>query len=338
MLTIARALHTKRFYSAVITLSILALLLGHMNVARMQSILFQVDIFFVFAAIAMFAFQLFLMSARWDLLINLNHRYIPADDNARIFFGSNLINFIFLSSISGPIVRLALSIRAGSPWLNALCATVVDRSLSTFVLMSIGVMVLPFTFHVMGTIEMTHAYIIMISVLFMGMIFGAVILLFYSDYIKKLIGVRAFKVARAYGLRFIRSHQFFLTLFYSLAGQFSFFLGVYYILCAMNIPVSFAEMMSVLPVLLPILALLISLPITIGGWGLRESGYVVGLGILGIPMEDAFLASVLVGSFTMMTSLIMAAPSAIHGLKTSELDSDFRPYHAMLAYFKRSKP
>jgi uncharacterized membrane protein YbhN (UPF0104 family) len=337
MLAITRALHTKRFYSALLTLSILGLLLGHMNMARMQNILLHVDALFVLAAMAMFTFQLFLMSARWDLLINLNHRYIPTADNARIFFGSNLINFIFLSSISGPIVRLALSIRAGSPWLNALCATIVDRCLSTFVLMSIGVMVLPFTFHIMGTIEITHAYIIMISMLFMSVIFGGVVLLFYSDYIKKMIGVRAFKVARAYGLRFIRSHHSTLTLFYSFTGQFAFFLGVYYILCAMNIPVSFSEMMSVLPVLLPILAVLISLPITIGGWGLRESGYVVGLGVLGIPMEVAFLASVLVGSFTMITSLVMAAPSAIHGLQTSELDRDFRPYHAMLAYLKRSK-
>jgi glycosyltransferase 2 family protein len=55
-------------------------------------------------------------------------------------------------------------------------------------------------------------------------------------------------------------------------------------------------------------ALLMSiLPISFGGWGVREASVVYGLSLYGIPEHDALLASLLFGTF----QLVAAIPSVV---------------------------
>ncbi len=271
---------------------------------RTATILSSLDGHFITAAIAFFLLQLVFLACRWYVLVNINHHYIKRVRAARIFYFANVTNFVFLSSLSGMLVRFLLSTRAGSPWVNAFCASIADRLFSFGTLIVFAILTLPTTFARLGRIDVSRSFAELIGVMMILGLGFLVYIIIYPARMKKIVGARRFRAGRAYLLRLLRSPALGLALLYSVAAQASFFLGVYFILWASHIHISFVDMMTVLPVV----AVLASLPLTVGGWGLREGVYVVGLGLLGVSLENAFLASVQVGVFTMASALLIAIP------------------------------
>lgn len=57
--------------------------------------------------------------------------------------------------------------------------------------------------------------------------------------------------------------------------------------------------------ILPVLALIASLPISFGGWGIREGAFIYGLGLIGFSPEHAFLLSVQVGLVGLIAPLVV---------------------------------
>jgi uncharacterized protein (TIRG00374 family) len=56
----------------------------------------------------------------------------------------------------------------------------------------------------------------------------------------------------------------------------------------------------------PVVLLLSYLPITIGGWGVREGGMAVALGLIGVPTSDAVFIGLALGAFGLATALLGA--------------------------------
>ena len=75
-------------------------------------------------------------------------------------------------------------------------------------------------------------------------------------------------------------------------------------------------------VLMPSVALIASLPISIGGWGVREGGMVVGFMLFDVPPEKSLLMGLLVG----VASLAAFLPGGLLWLlrKNRPLVSDLR--------------
>jgi hypothetical protein len=55
--------------------------------------------------------------------------------------------------------------------------------------------------------------------------------------------------------------------------------------------------------IVPIAFLVTALPLSIGGWGARESGFVVGFGWVGLAATDALALSILFGVLNMAVRL-----------------------------------
>jgi uncharacterized membrane protein YbhN (UPF0104 family) len=79
-------------------------------------------------------------------------------------------------------------------------------------------------------------------------------------------------------------------------------------------PVTMAAVMS-------LVTLVVILPISIAGWGVREVSFVALLGLLGVEREAALLLSVEVGLLTMLVSL----PGAVLWLLARHLRDDAAP-------------
>jgi glycosyltransferase 2 family protein len=113
-----------------------------------------------------------------------------------------------------------------------------------------------------------------------------------------------------YGLRYLKilTNNPFLCgkiLLVSLIAQLSFFLSVFALGGDAVTGLTFLQMMTVLPMI----SLVASLPISIGGWGVREGAFVYGLGLLGVPMETAFLLSIQVGLISMLVTVLAGMPA-----------------------------
>ena len=70
---------------------------------------------------------------------------------------------------------------------------------------------------------------------------------------------------------------------------------------------------SALLFLLPLISTLSSIPLSIGGWGIREGAFVYGLGLLSVPNEQAFLVSVQVGVLSLFVGLLCGIPALLTG-------------------------
>ena len=93
---------------------------------------------------------------------------------------------------------------------------------------------------------------------------------------------------------------------FSIVAQVFFVLGVYVLSFGIEMEGSIHSITFL--ALLPVLALVSSLPISFGGWGLREGAFVYGLGLIGYSMEGAFLLSVQVGVVTMLAPMVYLFP------------------------------
>jgi glycosyltransferase 2 family protein len=89
----------------------------------------------------------------------------------------------------------------------------------------------------------------------------------------------------------------------SIAIQFLSVLLIYVALHQLNVPVHFmACVLLVTPVML-----LVTLPISIAGWGVREGALVVALGLSSVPAPEAVVASLLAG----LAQLAVALPGGL---------------------------
>jgi hypothetical protein len=68
-------------------------------------------------------------------------------------------------------------------------------------------------------------------------------------------------------------------------------------------------------VIVPVVTLLMVLPISIAGWGIREGAMIIGLGFIGVESENAFALSLLFG-FLMLS---IAIPGGVLWIVSSKL-------------------
>jgi glycosyltransferase 2 family protein len=84
-------------------------------------------------------------------------------------------------------------------------------------------------------------------------------------------------------------------------------LNIFLLVRSLDVPVSFVDSM----VLSPLVILVQTLPISIGGWGLREASMVGLFGIVGIPPTVSLSVSILVG----LLSVLVSIPGALIRLR-----------------------
>jgi hypothetical protein len=136
--------------------------------------------------------------------------------------------------------------------------------------------------------------------------------------------VRAIKIVRYFAqfsadLRFVLlSRALWPPLSYSLANQIGIVVVVYVLGRGLGIPLDF----SICLVIVPLANLVQALPVSIGGWGVRESFFVFAFGASGVAAPDALALSVLYGLLNTVVSLPGGVFWLVHGRKTSDERSE----------------
>jgi uncharacterized protein (TIRG00374 family) len=281
-------------------------------------------------AIALITIQCLLLSLRWQFLLNIGKRHINFTQSVQVNLVSQLANLVFIASIGGVVARVALSIQHGATFFKSLIATVFDRFMSLSALLVFAALFLP---GLAGYVD-NHMFSTLLGYIcvfvFAMFVFAPIFLntVFYNlPAIKKLkghmrYGVRYLKLLSRSPARLLR----FITV--SLTAQMAFFLAVYCLIVMSGIDLTLLQLMTVLPVICFVSAL----PISIGGWGIREGAFVYGFGLLGISMENAFLISVQIGLIGMLTTILLGIPS----LMTFRFNADkFASFKQGLAWIRR---
>ncbi len=293
----------------LISLSILTLLVLRMDTAVLSNMVSHFSAAaWIWAILFTFA-QMVLLALRWKILANVGKSHLTFKDSLQINLTSQLANLVFITSIGGMLVRIALSLQHGMGILKTVIATAIDRILTLAGLVILTAAFLPglapyvdnkIFANLSGYLSVFMITLFIFTPVFLGFI------------LKKIPQHYRMKVRIRYGIRYLKVFMnnpvmVGKTIFVSLVAQTAFFVSVFCLCISAQTDLSFAQLMTVLPVI----SLIAALPISIGGWGVREGAFVFGLGLLGVSMETAFLISIQVGLIGMVSIILAGIPSLL---------------------------
>jgi uncharacterized protein (TIRG00374 family) len=244
--------------------------------------------------------QVFITTARWYMLLRAMNIAVPLRDAMEVNVLGILANTLLVNVVGGVATRITLLAGMGVPSTKTLASIVVERILILFVLVVMSVLGLfwvrwPMEFRALLPLELLMA--------------GAGVLV--------LVGFVAFQSgllrnwavhAVAYLRRMLLELQDIVSHRLTLGSAFALTVLNQAVLVTMGIVVAKAVGIQVptfdLLMLLPTVSLLSSLPISAGGFGVREVSLVVALSAFGVPAEQALLMSIILGILSLLGALV----------------------------------
>lgn len=264
-------------------------------------------------ALGLIYLQVIALSYRWLKLINIYEKKISFSYAIKVNLASLIANYLFITSIGGIIVRVAMSVKSGVSLIRSIAATGLDRFFTLLALMLLSIIFLPVFNDIVST-DIYHKAMFLILMM-VGMSVLLSLILFEGPRKKIIFSHRKVAMCFQY-LRTVLTDQkvFGKVVASSLVGQLSYFAAVYCIMTSMGIEFSWLHFIAVIPVI----TIVASLPIGYGGWGIREGAFVYGLGLINVPFETAFATSIQIGIISMGGALLAGVPVL--------LSSDFRQF------------
>lgn len=293
-----------------ISLGIIALIFQRLDIDKLEKIIAQIDISFWGYAVSLTLVQFFLLSLRWQILINVGKKRMSYMQSLQVTLASFLANTLFIATIGGIAVKICLALQYGTSFFKAIFATATDRFLTLFALVIFSSIFIPsLSIYLDGEIY-KHTVIYIGVFTFLTVVLTPLLIIIIFKNITK------FNISKGNmnsGIRYVKilistPKILFKLISISLVAQLCFFTSIFLLTIPFDINLSFWQIMTVLP----IISLIASLPISIGGWGVREGAFVYGLGLLGVQMEDAFLLSVQIGLISIFTIIITGITALIN--------------------------
>lgn len=262
------------------------------------------------AGILLIALQVPVLALRWVIILRASSADLDYSDACRFTYTGFFFNQSLPSSVGGDFMRAYLAWKTGLAFKSALASVLLERATGLFVLALFSAFLLTGESAGLGA-GWTHASLagLLILLAFIGL---AILFL-----LNKCLGENrpdgAFlsflaEVAKQFR-NLLRSRNAFTSVF--LLGGLSSLMGLSAIAVAafsQGLPLTYFQVLGVSA--LAIVATVI--PVSISGWGVRETLFIWLLTPLGIPAEQAFGLSVWFG----LASIIASVPGGISWLRS----------------------
>ena len=284
-----------------VTAALIAYLTRKVDVSAVLQQLRGIDIAWGAMATAMLAMQLVLVALRWQVV----SRVVDARMRTRQIFRLTLIGQFFSqvlpSAVGGDAVRAWLAVSAGVPVARAVSAIVCDRAAGFVVLTLIIACTLLFV--PLGRQETALEIDALRIVAVLG-VAGIGVLILLGERIAKLFA--RYRFTAALGGFTLDLRRVFCCggpslAIMGLAVTVQVLLVAVVCLCARSLHVELQPRNAALVV--PAVMLVTMIPISLAGWGVRESAMVFGLGLVGVAAAEALAISVTFGLMQIVIGL-----------------------------------
>jgi glycosyltransferase 2 family protein len=202
------------------------------------------------------------------------------------FFGQ-----VLPATAGGDAVRIWLMARSGKGWSTAIYSVLIDRVAGVSAMAAVLVLCLPWT------LQLIHDPTARLALVLIG--FGALggVIVFLACGASQFRALERWRVGRHFAAasrmawRICRSAVGLRVMVLSITSHLLTVAAMWAGAMAVGGSVSFADvLLLVLPVLL-----IATLPISIAGWGIRESAMVLAFAYAGLPRDDGLMVSILFG-------------------------------------------
>jgi uncharacterized membrane protein YbhN (UPF0104 family) len=249
------------------------------------------------AAAALGIAQIVLLAMRWREIADAGTARLTVKAALQFTFIGSFFSQVLPSTVGGDAARIFLLARSDGGWAHATYSVLIDRIVGVTLLAAIVIACLPWS---MGIIHDPLARGVLLLIGF-GAVAGAAVFLAIGFLPARLAArfgiVRHLSSASRMAWTLCRCPRSSLALI-ATSLPIHFITVAIVWCCAQSVaaPVGFAEVLFVLP---PVL-LIATVPISIAGWGVRESSMIVAFGYAGLAQSDGLTLSILFGllSFT----------------------------------------
>ncbi len=298
---------SKTMLKYLVSFGILLFVLTKMDMRSLLEQSHDISVIALLLSLIMMVCQVVFLNMRWHSLMNAGRVKVSFVTASLINIAGCFANMLFIASVGGVVAKSALAIRHGLSVSQALFATLLDRFMTLSALVIFSAISLPF---LQTILDDRLSSMLVVSVFVVVLLCVMFVLLLRSGFFKSYImGSRKKSRVLAMMRNYMENYSLMLRVGgYSLIAQACFFLGVYVLSVGLsNVGNDVWHVVSFFA-LMPVLALIASLPISFGGWGVREGAFIYGLGLIGYSWEAAFLISVQVGIVTMIAPFVVGLP------------------------------
>jgi len=285
---------------AAITLLLLALLFRKIDYSATLRHLRDITPLTAIAGVLILSAAVAIATARWSIVLRSMGRSCTGWNLFRFNLIGQFFNQALPSTIGGDGVRLWLLYQHGCTFAEAFNSVLIDRMAGFIVLALMSLYGLPTLTERMFAIPPAETITAVVVV-------STALLLAFYGLARARTAIARFRAGRFVAqivtdLMFLAGHPRDAANIaaLSIGTQAAAFLLIWLILRDLGADVSIVGVMIVAPVVM----LLLVLPVSIAGWGLREGLFVVGFGLLNVREDLALAASIVFGLINLAEGLI----------------------------------
>jgi glycosyltransferase 2 family protein len=301
------------FIKAAISILLLYFSLRWGNVSAIAERLGRLQPGWIVLGLGLLTTQIALLAFRWRIIAIASGARLAFVPALQFSFIAAFFNQVLPSTVGGDGVRIWLLARRGAAgWARATYSVLIDRIVGVFALALVVIVCLPWTF------ELIHDPIARAILLLTGFgaVAGAVVFVSIGTQFKELTDRWALTRHLAAASRVAATmcaslHSFAAVIACSIVIHLFTIAAAWCCAKAIAVPVSLLQILFLLP---PVL-LVSSVPISIAGWGVRETSMIAAFGFAGLAEGDGLILSVLFGAACSAVGMIGGVVWIVSGLR-----------------------
>ena len=287
----------------IVSLGLITFLINQVDFKGIVNILKNVDITMIVYALILLTIQVFIATTRWQFVLKCQKIMLDYKNTLQILWSGLFFNQAMPSSVGGDVIRGYYLKKQGMTLGRATLGVLMDRLFGMVGLVFLVLASLPLLF------ELVDDSIARSGVLFIALgISLALLFIFFTD---KLPGnfshlrvIRGFYSLSQEGRHCIsNNYNGLIIIIISILIHLISVVTVMTMAIGLGINVEWSGFL----VIIPLVTLMMVVPISIAGWGVREGVMVVGFGYLGVASEAALALSILYG----LLMLVVALPGGV---------------------------
>lgn len=285
-----------------LTLWVLGFVFRGIDVAHLLDMLEHQNHELVLETVLFMVVQSVLGGIRWrmitDALATGREHCISLYQSQRIYYIGVFFTTCLPGTVGGDMVRIWMTRDLGIPLGQAVNSVIIDRMIA---LLGIGIMVLitlPVIAGLVGVnMQLVYALAAVATVAGLALLWN----------IERVLKPFAHKKSVHWLLHFVHSLKLILrhpvvggsSICLAVTAHISYAMSAYAMAKSLGISMSIMQSMTFMPLIM----LLTTIPISFGGWGVREAAMVGLLGLIGVRAESALMLSIQLGLLGMVITL-----------------------------------
>ncbi|MFA6020940.1 MAG: lysylphosphatidylglycerol synthase transmembrane domain-containing protein [Rhodospirillales bacterium] len=279
--------------------ALVAYLLGKVDLAHSWEKARNVDGLWLGLAALLFVLQIFLGAFRWRAVCQAILQALPAVTMVRLYYISTFFGLVLPGAVGADAVRIWMAHKAGLKLGPAINGVALERIVTVLALVLLVAATQPLLLS-----RISGEGIGWIFPLLSLIAIGGIVLIMFLDrlpgHLEKWRLVRGLmQLAQDTRRLFLRPRHALPVMALAVLGHVNYSMVVYALAKGLDINAGAVDCL----ILVPPVMLVMTLPISIAGWGVRETAMVTAFGFIGVPDAAALVLSILLGLLGTVMSL-----------------------------------